>query len=52
MIAMLIPGEVAEARRDFYRQETEQQTRAKLRPEDSGSPLARAARIKTTMEIN
>lgn len=52
MIAMLIPEEYADARKEYYRQETEKQTRAKLRPESSGSPLIEAAQVKSTIEIN
>lgn len=52
LIAMLLPNEAAEARREYHRQETEKQTRAKLRPENSGTALTRAAKITTTMEIN
>jgi len=53
LIAMLLPEEMAVARAEYHRQETEKQTRSKLRPEDnSSSALMRAAQIKTTMEIN
>lgn len=52
MIAMLLPEEMAIARAEYHRQETEKQTRAKLRPEDSGSAITKNAQIKTTMEIN
>lgn len=50
LIAMLLPDEMVEARREWHRQETEKQTRTKLTPKDSA--LARAAKITTTMEIN
>lgn len=52
LIAMLLPEEMAVAREEYHRRETEKQTRSKLRPEDSGSALTRAAKITTTMEIN
>lgn len=52
LIAMLLPEEMAIARAEHYRQETEKQTRSKLRPESSGSALMKAAKITTTMEIN
>lgn len=52
LIAMLLPEEMAVARSEYHRKETETQTRSKLRPEDSGSPFMKAAQIKTTMEIN
>lgn len=52
LIAMLLPEDMAEARKEYHRIETEKQTRAKLIPEDSGSAIARAANIKTTIEIN
>lgn len=52
LIAMLLPEEMAVARADYHRQETEKQTRSKLKPEDSGSAITRAAKITTTMEIN
>lgn len=52
LIAMLIPEELAVAREEYHRSETEKQTRSKLRPEDSGSAIAKMAQIKTTMEIN
>lgn len=52
LVAMLLPEEMAIAREEYHRQETETQTRSKLRPEDSGSALSKAAKIKTTIEIN
>lgn len=54
LIAMLLPNEMAEARREYHRQETEKQTRAKLKPEENSqnAGLAKFANIKTTMEIN
>jgi len=52
LIAMLIPEDMAVAREEYHRQETEKQTRAKLIPEQGGSAIARAAQIKTTIEIN
>lgn len=52
LIAMLLPEEMALAREEYHRSETEKQTRTKLKPENSGSAIARAAQIKTTMEIN
>lgn len=52
LIAMLLPEEMAEARKEYHRQETEKQTRSKLIAENSGSAIAKAAQIKTTMEIN
>lgn len=52
LVAMLLPEDMALAREEYHRRETEKQTRSKLRPEDSGSALTRAAQIKTTIEIN
>lgn len=52
LIAMLLPEDRAIAREEYHRQETEKQTRSKLRPEDSGTAITKAAQIKTTMEIN
>lgn len=52
LIAMLLPEEMAIAREQYHREETEKQTRSKLRPEDSRTALTQAAQIKTTMEIN
>lgn len=52
LIAMILPEEKALAREEYHRLETEKQTRAKLIPENSGSAISRAAKIKTTIEIN
>lgn len=54
LIAMLLPEEMAVARAEYHRQETEKQTRSKLKPEDNAqnAALASFAKIKTTMEIN
>lgn len=52
LIAMLIPEEMAEARAEYYRQETEKQTRSKLIAENDGSAISRAAKVTTTLEIN
>lgn len=52
MIAMVLPEEMAIARDEYHRQQTEQQTRAKLRPEGNLTGIMKAAQIKTTMEIN
>lgn len=53
LIAMLITDEMAESRKEFYRQETEKQTRTKLQPEKQASAFIRdKAQLTTTMEIN
>lgn len=53
LIAMLLPEEVAIARQEYYRQETEKQTRTKMNPNsDSYTGILKHAQIKTTMEIN
>jgi len=52
LVAMLIPEELAIARDEYHRAETEKQTRSKLKPEEGNTALIRAAKIKTTMEIN
>lgn len=53
LIAMLIPDDVAEARKEYYRNETEQQTRAKLQPEKTASNFLREqAKLTSTIEIN
>ncbi len=49
---MVLPEEMAIARAEYHRAETEKQTRAKLKPEEGGSAIARAAQIKSTIEIN
>jgi len=53
LICMLLPEEVAEARREYYREETEKQTRAKLRPEDNpqNAAISQASNIQTRIEI-
>lgn len=53
LIAMLIPDEMAEARKEYYRNETEQQTRTKLRPEKTASAFMQdKAKLSSTIEIN
>lgn len=53
LIAMLITDELADARKEYYRQETEKQTRTKLQPEKTASAFIReSAKLTTTMEIN
>lgn len=54
MICMLLPEEMAQAREEYYRKETEDQTRAKLRPEDNprNASIANRAKITTNIEIN
>lgn len=52
LIAMIMPEETAEARKEYYRQETEQQTRSRLVPERKVSGFLQKANITTTMEIN
>lgn len=53
LIAMLIPDELALARKEYYRNETEQQTRTKLRPEKTASAFMQdKAKITSTIEIN
>lgn len=52
LIAMLLPEAMAIAREKYHQAETEKQTRSKLRPEEGNTALTRAAKIKTTMEIN
>lgn len=53
MIAMVAPDEVIAGRKEYHRNETEQQTRTKLQPEKSASAfMQNMAKFKTTMEIN
>lgn len=52
LIAMLLPDEMVEARREYYRKETEMQTRTKLMPEKSAGAFMQKAEMKTTIEIN
>lgn len=53
LIAMLIPEDMAVARREYYREETEKQTRAKLMPEKNASAFMQdKAKLNSTIEIN
>lgn len=53
LIAMLIPEDLAIARKDYYRQETEKQTRSKLMPEKSASAFMQdSAKLTSKIEIN
>jgi hypothetical protein len=53
MIAAIMPIDVAESRKAYYRNETEQQTRTKLMPEKSASSFIRdMAGLTTKIEIN
>lgn len=53
MIAAIMPNDLVEARREYYRNETEQQTRTKLMPEKSASSFIRdMAGLKSKIEIN
>ncbi len=53
MIAAIMPDEVADSRKAYYRNETEQQTRTKLMPEKSASSFIRdMAGLTTKIEIN
>jgi len=50
LIAMLLPEEMALAREEYHRLETQKQTRSKLKPEETA--FTKAAQITTTLEIN
>lgn len=52
LIAMVLPNELADARKEYYRQETEKQTRAKLMLEDNNSSIKRTSRMESRIEIN
>lgn len=54
MICMVLPEDMAEARREYYKNQTEQMTRAKLIPENdpTQAALAKFGSIKTKIEIN
>lgn len=53
LIAMLIPDDMAVARKEYYRNETEKQTRAKLMPEKNASAFMQdKAKLSSTIEIN
>lgn len=53
-IYMVLDDETAEARRQYYREQTEEQTKSKLIPENNATNAAitNAARFKTNIEIN
>lgn len=53
LVAMLLPDDMATARKEYYRNETEKQTRAKLMPEKSASAFMQdKAKLNSTIEIN
>lgn len=52
MIAMLLPVEMAEARKEYYREESSNLLKTKLRPEDEISGFMKRANIKTNIKID
>lgn len=54
LICMILPEELAIARREYHEEETRKQTRSKLIPENDlqNSRLARASKMTTTLTIN
>ncbi len=53
LIAMLLPDDMAVARKEYYRKETEAQTRAKLSPATNASAfMQNKAQLTSTIEIN
>lgn len=56
MICMILPEDLATARKEYHRQETEKQTRSRLKPEESAArqnaALIKAANITSTLELN
>jgi hypothetical protein len=54
LIAMVLPEDMAEARRQYYKDETEKQTRSRMMAENATGygGVVNAAQVKTTVEIN